>query len=76
MERAGNIFIDASDEFCDIRKIITRFIDWYTVDQKSYNEAYISLCLPKIIAPFVRLELIDWIPLQVFFIIFKLNFGD
>lgn len=67
LEKASNLFIDTVDEFCNLSKIISRFIDWHTVHQSSYDDAYISLCLTKIIAPFIRLELLDWIPLQVFY---------
>ncbi|XP_050303170.1 PAX3- and PAX7-binding protein 1 [Anthonomus grandis grandis] len=52
------------EEMFSISNILTRFDQWKTKDLSAYNEAYASLCLPKIIAPLIRLNLIFWNPLQ------------
>ncbi|KAI1713858.1 GC-rich sequence DNA-binding factor-like protein domain-containing protein [Ditylenchus destructor] len=64
LEKAAGVFVDAEDDFCRIERILNRFIDWLMVDPDSYKDAFISLCIPKILAPFIRLELLDWKPLE------------
>jgi len=36
----------------------------------AYKEAYVSLCLPKIISPIIRLQLVTWNPIMVYIIHF------
>lgn len=67
MENASNIFNDASDDYVDISNILTRFIDWITVDNSSFEDAHIPICIPKLLSPFIRLQLLDWDPLKVHF---------
>uniref|UniRef100_A0A914P6K4 GCF C-terminal domain-containing protein n=1 Tax=Panagrolaimus davidi TaxID=227884 RepID=A0A914P6K4_9BILA len=64
LESAADVFHDASEEYTDIGKIMSRFVDWILVDQKSFDDAYVSICLPKLLSPFIRLELLDWDPLK------------
>uniref|UniRef100_A0A915DJP4 GCF C-terminal domain-containing protein n=1 Tax=Ditylenchus dipsaci TaxID=166011 RepID=A0A915DJP4_9BILA len=64
MQNAATIFVDTADSFCDITQILNRFMDWLTVDAQSFQDAYIQLCLPKLLSPFIRLELLDWMPLE------------
>ncbi len=59
------LFEDVVDDFHDLHQIKSRFEEWRSEHSDSYNEAYIGLCLPKLLAPFVRLGLITWNPLQV-----------
>ncbi|XP_019647799.1 PREDICTED: PAX3- and PAX7-binding protein 1-like [Branchiostoma belcheri] len=61
---AGKVFEDVVDDFCTFRAIKTKFERWKYDFGEPYNEAYISLCLPKLFTPFVRLELLTWNPLQ------------
>lgn len=65
---ANVVFVDALDDFCRIDRILSRFIDWLAHDEESFTNAYIHLCIPKLISLFIRLELIDWGPLEVFFL--------
>lgn len=65
MEVARLIFVDALDDFCRVDKIVARFIYWLSIDEPSFTEAYIQLFIPKLISPFIRLELLDWNPLEV-----------
>lgn len=64
LEMTSHIFADARDDFCRVDRILDRFVDWLTVDPTSYEEAYIALCIPKLVSPFVLLELLDWNPLR------------
>uniref|UniRef100_A0A914YYG9 GCF C-terminal domain-containing protein n=1 Tax=Panagrolaimus superbus TaxID=310955 RepID=A0A914YYG9_9BILA len=64
LELAADVFHDASEDYTDIGNIMSRFVDWILVDQKSFDDAYVSLCLPKLLSPFIRLELLDWDPLK------------
>lgn len=65
LERAKNIFYDASDEFCQLDFIVDRFVGWLIADEKSFEDAFVFLCIPKLISPFIRLEMLDWNPLMV-----------
>ncbi|VDO25665.1 unnamed protein product [Onchocerca flexuosa] len=65
---ANVVFVDTLDDFCRIDRILSRFVDWLAHDEESFTNAYIHLCIPKLISLFIRLELIDWVPLEVFFL--------
>uniref|UniRef100_A0AAY4D1G7 GCF C-terminal domain-containing protein n=1 Tax=Denticeps clupeoides TaxID=299321 RepID=A0AAY4D1G7_9TELE len=64
LKRSQDIFSDVHGDFCDIAKILARFDEWRRTFPDSYNNAYISLCLPKLLAPFIRHQLICWNPLE------------
>ena len=59
------LFDDALEDFSDMDLIRSRFEDWKSQFGETYKEAYISLCVPKLVTPFVRLQLLTWNPLQV-----------
>ncbi|VDN01620.1 unnamed protein product [Thelazia callipaeda] len=61
---ANVVFVDALDDFCRIDQILSRFVDWLSCDEDNFTNAYIHLCIPKLISLFIRLELIDWEPLE------------
>ncbi|VDK49875.1 unnamed protein product [Anisakis simplex] len=63
-EASRLIFVDTLDEFSRIDKIMSRFVDWIGLDEKSFSDAYIQLCIPKLLSPFIRIELISWNPLE------------
>jgi GC-rich sequence DNA-binding factor len=65
LEQAKTVLIDTADEFCKVEHIVNHFADWCTADEKSFEDAYISLCIPKLISPFIRLDLLGWDPLRV-----------
>lgn len=65
------IFEDVHDDFCNIQHILLKFQQWREKYPDSYYEAFISLCIPKLLNPLIRVQLIDWNPLKVF----KLNIG-
>lgn len=53
------LFTDALEEYSDFRKVLGRMTDWLAVDLKSFQDAYVYLCLPKLSSPYVRLELLQ-----------------
>ncbi|XP_040314325.1 intron Large complex component GCFC2 isoform X1 [Herpailurus yagouaroundi] len=58
------IFEDVHDDFCNIQNILLKFKQWREKFPDSYYEAFISLCIPKLLNPLIRLQLIDWNPLK------------
>lgn len=63
--RSQELFSDVQDEFCDVKKILSRFEEWRGFYSDSYHSAYISLCLPKLLNPIIRHQLLAWNPLRV-----------
>lgn len=51
------------DDFSKIFSVVAHFREWKYNFPTSYNQAYISLCLPKLLAPYVSLQLASWNPL-------------
>ncbi|KAM9466322.1 intron Large complex component GCFC2 [Clarias gariepinus] len=64
LKRSEEIFADVQVDFSDVKKILSRFNEWRVSFPESYTNAYISLCLPKLLAPLIRHQLIDWNPLK------------
>ncbi|XP_068182017.1 intron Large complex component GCFC2 isoform X2 [Antennarius striatus] len=62
--RSQVVFSDVQDEFCDVKKILCHFEEWRGSYSESYHNAYISLCLPKLLNPIIRLQLLPWNPLE------------
>ncbi|XP_017141081.1 PAX3- and PAX7-binding protein 1 isoform X2 [Drosophila miranda] len=62
-KEAAEAFEDVTDEFCKIELILMKFYAWRKTDMTSYLDAFVSLCLPKLLAPLVRHELLVWSPL-------------
>lgn len=58
------VFSDVQDEFCDVKKILSHFEEWRGAFSDSYHSAYISLCLPKLLNPVIRHQLLTWNPLK------------
>lgn len=65
LKASQKIFNDVQDDFSDVKKILSRFNEWRVSFSESYTNAYISLCLPKLLAPLIRHQLIGWNPLKV-----------
>ena len=63
--QARQILSDVVEDFSSIAEVKERFEDWKLEDYESYNDAYVSLCLPKIFSPLVRLQLLFWNPFAV-----------
>ncbi|NXV41217.1 GCFC2 factor, partial [Uria aalge] len=64
LEDSRKIFEDVHADFCDIRKILLKFQEWKEKFPDSYCDAYISFCLPKLLNPLIRAQLINWNPLE------------
>ncbi|TDG39651.1 hypothetical protein AWZ03_013924 [Drosophila navojoa] len=61
--QAAEVFEDVNDDFCKVDLILMKFYAWRKTDMSSYQDAFVSLCLPKLLAPLVRHELLLWSPL-------------
>lgn len=57
------IFGDVIDEFSRMMSVASHFQEWKYSFPTSYEQAYLSLCLPKLLKPYIALELIFWNPL-------------
>lgn len=60
---AEALFSDVADEFCQIQEILSKFHSWKQTDASAYRDAYVSLCLPKILGQLIRLQMVTWCPL-------------
>lgn len=60
------IFEDVHSDFSNIQNILLKFQQWREKFPDSYYEAFISLCIPKLLNPLIRFQLIDWNPLKVY----------
>ncbi|RXM27752.1 GC-rich sequence DNA-binding factor 2 [Acipenser ruthenus] len=58
------IFDDVHEDFHNIKDILSKFDQWRSRFADSYYDAYIGLCLPKLLGPLIRYQLIDWNPLK------------
>ncbi len=61
--QVAELFSDVLDYFSTLSLVSNHFREWKYNFSLSYDQAYISLCLPKLLSPFVRLQLITWNPL-------------
>ncbi|XP_075606604.1 intron Large complex component GCFC2 isoform X1 [Balearica regulorum gibbericeps] len=64
LEDSRKILEDVHADFCDIRKILLKFQEWKEKFPDSYCDAYIGFCLPKLLNPLIRVQLINWNPLE------------
>uniref|UniRef100_A0AAR2LSU6 GCF C-terminal domain-containing protein n=1 Tax=Pygocentrus nattereri TaxID=42514 RepID=A0AAR2LSU6_PYGNA len=64
LKTSQEIFADVQEDFSNVKKILSRFDEWRVSFPESYNNAYIGLCLPKLLAPLIRHQLIGWNPLK------------
>uniref|UniRef100_I3KKD9 GC-rich sequence DNA-binding factor 2 n=1 Tax=Oreochromis niloticus TaxID=8128 RepID=I3KKD9_ORENI len=62
--RSKAVFSDVQEDFCNVKKILSRFEEWRECYSESYHNAYISLCLPKLLNPIIRHQLLAWNPLK------------
>ncbi|KAK9049646.1 hypothetical protein SSX86_031385 [Deinandra increscens subsp. villosa] len=64
LQVAGQIFSDADEEFSQLSAVKEKFEIWKKEYSSSYRDAYMSLSIPAIFSPYVRLELLKWDPLH------------
>ena len=53
MDQSKEVFSDVVDDFSKLSSIKEHFEGWKFNFSSSYEQAYISLCVPKVFAPFV-----------------------
>uniref|UniRef100_G3U9E7 PAX3 and PAX7 binding protein 1 n=1 Tax=Loxodonta africana TaxID=9785 RepID=G3U9E7_LOXAF len=63
-KESSKIFEDVLESFCSIDCIKSQFEAWRSKYYRSYKDAYIGLCLPKLFNPLIRLQLLTWTPLE------------
>ena len=56
---------DVVEEFSSLECVSDRLQQWREDDISAYTDAFVSLCLPKIYSPLVRLQILFWNPLTV-----------
>ncbi|XP_055608528.1 PAX3- and PAX7-binding protein 1-like [Uranotaenia lowii] len=61
---ASTIFEDVTREYCDVGEILDKFQSWREAEMGAYKDAYVSLCLPKLLGPFIRLRHVCWNPVS------------
>ncbi|KAI3452989.1 hypothetical protein Pfo_009652 [Paulownia fortunei] len=64
LQVADKIFSDAAEEYSQFSIVVERFERWKKDYASSYRDAYMSLSIPAIFSPYVRLELLKWDPLH------------
>ncbi|GCB72198.1 hypothetical protein scyTo_0001865 [Scyliorhinus torazame] len=64
MKEAKKIFEDVHEDFYSVDRILAKFRLWRQTFPDSYYDAYIGLCLQKILNPLIRVQLISWNPLK------------
>ncbi|KAF8033123.1 hypothetical protein BT93_D1885 [Corymbia citriodora subsp. variegata] len=64
LQTADQIFDDTAEEYAKLSEVKQRFEKWKRDYSSSYRDAYMSLSVPNIFSPYVRLELLKWDPLH------------
>lgn len=57
---------DVLEEFASVDLVLKHMLEWKNKYLDSYIEAYVNVCLPKLVGPFVRIEMLTWNPLEVY----------
>ena len=63
LEASTSVLADAAEEYGSLPAVKTRLERWKRQQPGAYADAYMSLSVPAVMAPFVRLELLQWDPL-------------
>lgn len=63
LEAAQSVFADAAEEYGSLPAVKRRLEDWKREHPSAYMDAYMSMNVAAVLAPFVRLELLQWDPL-------------
>ncbi|KMS93601.1 hypothetical protein BVRB_029830, partial [Beta vulgaris subsp. vulgaris] len=64
LQTAAEVFSDAAEEYSQLSSVKERFERWKRLYLDGYRDAYMSLSIPSIFSPYVRLELLKWDPLR------------
>jgi len=65
ISESQSLFEDVIEDFSTVSEILERFEEWKRKYTDDYNDAYVGLCLPKLLSPLIKLSLISWNPLEV-----------
>jgi len=60
--QARQTLADVVDDFSTLSGVMSHLRGWKECYPDSYTDAYVSLCLPKVFMPLVRLQLLLWNP--------------
>ena len=61
VECAG-LLEDTLADFAEVRNVRQRFYEWQSTHPASYNDMYLSLCVPTLLSPLVRVRMLTWRP--------------
>ncbi|KAF7154000.1 hypothetical protein RHSIM_Rhsim01G0212500 [Rhododendron simsii] len=64
LQTAEQVFSDTAEEYFQLAVVTERFDSWKKAYPSSYRDAYMSLSVPAIFSPYVRLKLLKWDPLH------------
>ncbi|ODN06382.1 PAX3- and PAX7-binding protein 1 [Orchesella cincta] len=64
LHEASLIFEDVNEDFATISGVLERFEEWRDSDMDAYKESYAYMCVPKCLAPLIRVQLLSWDPLS------------
>jgi len=64
---------DVLQDFASVDSVLKHMLEWKNKYKESYIEAYVNVCLPKLVGPFVRIEMITWNPLEVHLNIYSIT---
>lgn len=64
-DAAWAVMKDVDEEFATIAAVKATFEEWKHRYARQYHDVYMPVTLPALFAPFVRLELLGWRPLDV-----------
>ena len=59
-----NLFAEALEEFSSVSAVLSKFNNWRDNHTDSYYDAFIALCIPQILLPFIKFHLIFWNPFR------------
>ncbi|XP_006236765.1 intron Large complex component GCFC2 isoform X2 [Rattus norvegicus] len=65
LQDCKKVFEDVHDDFCNVQNILLKFQQWREKFPDSYYEAFVGFCLPKLLSPLIRVQLLDWNPLKM-----------
>lgn len=65
LQDCKKVFEDVHDDFYNVQNILLKFQQWREEFPDSYYEAFVGFCLPKLLSPLIRVQLLDWNPLKV-----------
>ena len=65
VKEADALFEDVSEEFAAAQPVLDRFMQWKSGYTTDYSDAFVGLCLPKLLSPLIKLSLISWDPFEV-----------